>query len=298
EELLSARTEAAIASGTFDAGLETIRADSLVVIERKTVWTHESGAETQLFTIERKDRNRPMSADEALAHAGGKMLVNTRSKRAAVQVAAPSLMLEDGSMERRARLLRPLHHDTVFVSSLENSHWEETDEATFREIWAAEFAAVPEFTTGTIHLVTGLLLPIWRRFPENTARVYRLQTDEGERIIGRMLSGVEVERFCENLGMDAPKLSADDTWEQVADGKAAAHLADGLSLRRVLVMNELRVELSGFTSGMVESLKARGLFGEIIAWKLRLFVPTGEAGKAIFTKLLDRWPLTSLTERA
>ncbi len=98
--------------------------------------------------------------------------------------------------------------------------------------------------------------------------------------------------------MDAPKLSADDAWGLLSEGRAAAHLADGLSLRRVLVMNERRIELSGFTSGMVESLKARGLFGEIIQWKLRLFVPTGEAGKAIFEKLLDRWPLTRLSERA
>lgn len=298
DEILCARTEAAIAAGVHDCGLETIRAESLVVKDRKTVWTHESGAETQVFRIERKDRNKPMTADEALSYTGGKLLVNTRSNRAAVQVAAPALMMEDGSMERRARLLRPMQHDTVFLSSLETSHWEEADESTLRKLWDAEFAAVPEFTTSTIYLVTGLLLPIWRRFPEANARVYRLQTDEGERIIGRMLSGVEVERFCENLGMAAPKLSADVVWEQVAEGKAAAHLADGLSLRRVLIMNEHRIELSGFTSGMVDALKARGLFGEIISWKLRLFVPTGETGKAIFAKLAERWPITNLTERS
>jgi hypothetical protein len=41
----------------------------------------------------------------------------------------------------------------------------------------------------------------------------------------------------------------------------------------------------------------RGLFGEIISWKLRLFVPVGERGKAIFERLTDRWPLTEIVDR-
>ena len=81
------------------------------------------------------------------------------------------------------------------------------------------------------------------------------------------------------------------------DGKVTAHLADGLSLRRVRVMNEHRVELTGFTSGLVDALKARGLMSEIINWKLRLFVPIGDRGRAIFASLLDRWALTQIAER-
>ena len=50
-------------------------------------------------------------------------------------------------------------------------------------------------------------------------------------------------------------------------------LAGGLQIRRSLVMNAHRVELTGFTDGMVPQLKALGLTSEIIAWRLRLFVP-------------------------
>src|SRR3546814_17098545 len=103
-------------------------------------------------------------------------------------------------------------------------------------------ANVPDFSTSTIHLVTGLLLPIWRRLPETNARVYRLQTDDGERIIGRMLLPVEAAAVCRNLGIDAPQMSAADAWGLVNDGKVTAHLADGLSLRRVRVVNEPPVQ--------------------------------------------------------
>jgi hypothetical protein len=207
------------------------------------------------------------------------------------------MMLDDGSMERRVRLIRPMQRDTMSVEDFATTHWKEADEAEFRAAWDKEVVAIPEHSTSTFHLVTGLLLPIWRRLPQAKSQVYRLQTDDGERIIGRFLGQVEMEAFCRNIGMDAPKLSAEDAWTLVHDGKATAHLADGLVLRRLRVMHENRIELTGFTSGMVEALKARGLFGEIISWKLRLFVPVGEAGKAIFESLIDRWQLVQLTDR-
>jgi len=297
EALLNARIEAAITAGVHDAGLETIRAESLIVTDRRTVWKHDSGAETRLFTIQRKDRNRPMSVDDALAIRDGKLLVNTRSHRAAVMTSATSLMLDDGSMQRRVRMIRPMQRDIMSVEDFASSHWKEADEAQFTEVWNTEVTAIPAFSTSTFHLVTGLLLPIWRRLPESNARVYRLQSDDGERIIGRMLTQVEMEAVCRNLGIDAPKISNQDAWGLIMDGKVTAHLADGLSLRRVRVMNENRVELSGFTSGLVEALKARGLVSEIINWKLRLFVPIGDRGRVIFESLLDRWALTQIAER-
>ena len=297
EELLNARIEAAIASGMHDAGLETIRAESLIVTDRRTVWKHDSGAETRLFTIQRKDRNRPMPIDDALALRDGKLLINERSHRAAVRTSATSLMLDDGSIQRRVRLVRPMQRDTMSVEDFASSHWKEADEAQFAEVWNAEVTNVPEFSTSTFHLVTGLLLPIWRRLPESNARVYRLQTDDDERVIGRMLSQIEMEAVCRNLGIDAPKISNEVAWGMILDGKVTAHLADGLSLRRVRVMNENRVELTGFTSGLVEALKARGLMSEIINWKLRVFVPVGDRGQMIFESLLDRWALTQIAER-
>jgi predicted RNA methylase len=297
EEILTARVEAAIAAGIQDQGLETIHAESLIVTDRRVVWTHDSGAETRLFTIERKDRNRPMTTEEALSLDRGHPMVNSRSGRAAIRTSAPSLVHEDGSVERRVRLIRPMQRDTLSVEAFASSHWKDADPNEFRVAWEGELADIPEFTTSTFHLVTGLLLPIWRRLPDTNARVYRLQSDEGERVIGRVLTAVEADALCRNLGIDAPTLSAGEAWDLLAEGKVTVRLADGLSLRRVRVMNDNRVELTGFTSGMVEALEARGLFGEIISWKMRLFVPVGEAGRSILESVVDRWPVIDLTDR-
>ena len=102
EDLLRTRIEGAIASGTYDLGVETVTAESLIVTNRRTLYAHpQSGAETQVFTITRRDRNRPFTLAEALDRANdprARLLVNNQSRRAAVQVPAPSLMLDDGEV--------------------------------------------------------------------------------------------------------------------------------------------------------------------------------------------------------
>jgi protein strawberry notch len=60
-------------------------------------------------------------------------------------------------------------------------------------------------------------------------------------------------------------------------------------------MGAHRVELTGFSDGAVPQLKALGLTSEIIAWRLRLFLPvTGpgaSGGAAMLGAIFDRHPL-------
>jgi hypothetical protein len=76
-------------------------------------------------------------------------------------------------------------------------------------------------------------------------------------------------------------------------------LAGGLQIRRSLVMSAHRVELTGYADGAVPQLKALGLTSEIIAWRLRLFVPTAQdRGLAILAAILERHPLLRANARA
>ena len=212
EGLLQARIEGAIASGTYDVGVETISAASLTIVERRTIYTHPgTGAATQAFTIARCDRNEPLSLAHALEQAakrGCRLLLNRKSHRAAVQIPAPSVMLDDGTVERRVRLVRPLERPSIAVDTLAATAWRPTDPEAFALAWEAELAQLPEFRESTLHIVTGLLLPIWRQLPHDGGRVYRLQTDRacpgagqgpasgGERVIGRQVSPAWVAAAC------------------------------------------------------------------------------------------------------
>ncbi|RVB80644.1 MULTISPECIES: strawberry notch family protein [unclassified Mesorhizobium] len=298
EQLLNAKIEGAIATGVYDLGLETLQAESFLVTDRRTIHVHAAtGAETRLLTIAQRESNKPVSLADALAQLDdprARLLLNERSGRAAVQVPVPAVMLDDGEIERRVRLIRPMEHHHASLKMMAQSHWVETEQAAFAETWNAEVAAVPEFTDSTIHVVAGLLLPIWKRLPNESSRVYRLQTDYGERIIGRRVSPAWA---ASALATGSSSITARDAFTGLIDGRTILDLAEGLQLRRSRVMGVNRIELSGFTDTMRDRLSAYGLFHEIISWKLRMFVPTDASGPTILAKVLERYPIQRIGER-
>ena len=108
ETRIESNIEQAIEAGTFERGVETIRADSLTVASREAVHVHDgSGAQTKLVEVVRRDRIEPMTADAALAlraesagvgH-GTRLMTNGRSRRAALVLPAPSRMFDDGGVQ-------------------------------------------------------------------------------------------------------------------------------------------------------------------------------------------------------
>ena len=113
EDRIAAGIEQAMEAGTYEVGVETVRADSLAVAGRETLYKHPgAGAATELVEIVRRDRLEPTSADAALGigaqtDGGPVLMVNARSNRAAVVLPAPSRMFDDGGVQDRVRLLRP-----------------------------------------------------------------------------------------------------------------------------------------------------------------------------------------------
>jgi hypothetical protein len=142
--------------------------------------------------------------------------------------------------------------------------------------------------------VAGLLLPIWKQLPQDETRVYRLQTDDGQRIIGRRVSPTWV---ATTLAADAPQLTAAQIHALVLKGKTVVRLAEGVEMHRSRVMGVNRIELSGFSEAAKDRLKADGFFSEIISWRLRLFCPADGSGIAVLDRLLSRCPVTGLHAR-
>ncbi|MEQ1551697.1 strawberry notch-like NTP hydrolase domain-containing protein [Sphingorhabdus sp.] len=300
EQLLNAKVESAIAAGSYDLGLETLIADSFTVTCSESIYVHPAtGAETRLLTIAMRERNQPVSLDKALdllREPGARLLVNARSKRAAVQLPARSAMLDDGEVERRIRLIRPMERLNLALNHLAETSWEAVDERTFAPVWQSEVTQVDEFTQSELHIVTGLLLPIWKQLSEESTRVYRLQTDDGTRIVGRRVSPAWAASA--TARQDAPILSPPQALALLREGHTILDLADGLQLRRSRLMQVNRIELTGFGSTAVDRLKAMGLFSEIVSWKLRLFVPDDMvAGSAVIERLFERHPLTRIADR-
>ncbi|ESZ53956.1 hypothetical protein X728_32550 [Mesorhizobium sp. L103C120A0] len=298
EQLLAARIGGAIASGTYDTGLETLRAESFVITDRQVIYAHpRTGAETRLLTITQRKRNRPVMLDAALHHLRDLraiLLINEQSGRAAVQIPTTSIMLDDGEIEPRVRLIRPMEGQNMPLKAMGETRWVEAHREAFAAAWNAEVAETPEFADAVLHMVTGLLLPIWKRLPNESTRVFRLQTDEGERIIGRLVTPAWA---ANDTATGVASLSPEQALAALIDGRTILDLAEGLQLRRSRVIGAWRIELSGFTDMMRERLTAYGLFHEIISWKLRMFVPIDANGLAVLERVLDHFPIDRVSER-
>ena len=131
EVRIAVKVAAAVEGGVYEQGVETVRADSLVLESREAVFVHDaSGAATELCAIVRRDRLHPLAAEEALrmqseALAAGRharLMANPRSGRAALVVSAPARMRDDGGVDERVRLVRPALRDTMAGEALATLH--------------------------------------------------------------------------------------------------------------------------------------------------------------------------------
>jgi len=303
ESLMEAAIEGAMQAGTFDIGVETVSAESIAIEDRQVIATHAgSGATTSLLTLERKDRTEISPIEEIFSQLNtnprARLMHNRQSGRAALVMPTTSLMQDDGTVCPRVRLIRPNAREVMPVESLEKSQWRDTDESAFRFAWEEEVRSIPPFTQARFHMVVGLLLPVWKQFPEENTRVYRLQSDCGQRLIGRLVSPATVAVLKETLLSEAPALSTEDAVATIIKDNTGLLLRDGLALKRSLVMARQRIELTGFSDRDVPRLKALGLMSETITWKLRLFVPVGDEAAAILARLFELYPIQRIVRSA
>ena len=295
ETRIDANIAAAIEAGVFNRGVETVRADSLTIADRETVFVHPTTrAETEIAEIVKRDPLIPLSADDALAaHRRGsdkapELVVNAQSDRAALVMPDASRMLDDGGVETRFRLIRPREPETIASKALAASNWAPADEPTWRHLWDTEIASLPSHTETRFWLVAGLLLPIWDRLPEKNLRVRRVTADDGEQLIGRILLAGEVRDVRAAFGIDGgPALSAEELQDEIMVRGQTVRLANGWKIARRRHMNAERIEIEGPTDRDLAALKRAGCTTEIVAWRTRVFAPTAAA----LQQVMERWPV-------
>ncbi len=296
EDRITAGIEQAVEAGTYEVGVETVRADSLAAAGRETLYRHPgSGAATELVEIVRRDRMEPTSADAALEIGGQTdrapvLMVNARSNRAAVVLPAPSGLFDDGGVQERVRLLRPAGRDSMAKAELDASNWRKAAETEWRTLWEDEITDLPSHRESRFWLAAGLLLPVWDRLPAENMRVRRLRTDDGEALIGRVLDFEQVRAVRSAFGLGAgPAMTGAEAFDAVMGRGAALALANGWRLARRRIMGADRVEIEGPVDSDTAVLKRMGCTVEIVSWRTRIFAP----GPDLLERVIQRWPLAA-----
>ncbi|MGB4498375.1 MAG: strawberry notch C-terminal domain-containing protein, partial [Methylococcaceae bacterium] len=171
------------------------------------------------------------------------------------------------------------------------------DEADAKAMWNEQIAAAPKTETKTERMIVGVILPIWDRL-QGSEKIMRMQADDGEQLLGRMVSAKDSASILKNLGLDssASKLTPDETIKQIKGG-AKAVLANGWEVFTSTVNGEKRIEIkptktSSFSTPEQAILKSQGVFHERIAWVDRFFIPTDN--NDTFKRITDSKPVVDL----
>jgi hypothetical protein len=173
-------------------------------------------------------------------------------------------------------------------SDFEESGWEELDYQSFAASWNEEVATAPTHRTSQFYLITGVLLPVWKRLQSDKVQVCRLQTDDGQTLLGRMVEASHIHKVFANFGLDnAANLTPELIMTHVLGSLTPHRFGNGMELRSSTVMGNPRLELVGFREGQKDRLKAIGCMGEIISYRYRMFVPLGENAPHIVSQIAE-----------
>jgi hypothetical protein len=160
---------------------------------------------------------------------------------------------------------RPARHEYKFAADLAESAWQETDIETFSRLWAAEAdEAAARTETDTIHLATGLLLPIWNSLSRHYIAVRRVVDGEGNSWLGRLVDESDVPGILKKFGI-ASEFQASPTAVLAALGQKGSAVIDRpwpMTIKRSLVNGEQRIELVGELYSQLAWLKSLGCFTE------------------------------------
>jgi predicted RNA methylase len=286
------RIEQAKEGGYFEVGVETLKADGFSLIEQKPLYTHQgTDSITMCNHIERRDRVTPMQLQDALERCADykpRLVRNNTSGRVAICISTRGHVDEQGALIPRVSLIRPLTQSAMNKSDFEESGWEELDYHSFAASWNEEVATAPTHRTSQFYLITGVLLPVWKRLQSDKVQVCRLQTDDGSTLLGRMVDSSQIHKVFANFGLDnSQNLTPELIITHVLGSLTPYRFGNGMELRSSTVMGNQRLELVGFREGQKDRLKAIGFMGEIISYRYRMFVPLGENAPHIVSQIAE-----------
>lgn len=284
--LIQARADAAREAGTLDVGVETIRAEKIVTLADQCLRVDpRTGAETRLLHLELHLKPRITSWDRLMRIWGNTdgigFLHNGRSGRVALGVPSWSITDEEGRVIPMLSLERPTGSSRISEGELALSHWKPIAHDRFRDLWDAECReALAKVDTETVHVATGLLLPVWHKLPGDDVRVWRIDDGADTTILGRIIHPRALTRLQSEFGLSGNTTSlSPDELLRGAEATGGVPIP-GLKRARLVmatVNNSRRLEIRDYAPEHRNWLKSCGAFSEVLSFKTRLFLPPDNA---------------------
>jgi len=298
--------EAARQEGRLDLGVETIQALSAEKTRDEVLYRHKgTSAETRhvrLRLTHPTELTRWEEVSERVARkvqsakARGAFLsfrTNVHSGQVYAFFETRSYTNEKGAVVERVRRIGPRSNALFDTTEVEAKHQAvPTQEA--QALWRQEIEAAPKTYTEEVSLLTGVLVPIWDRIRAGNPRIYRVQTESGERLIGRLLPQKVLWQTIQAITGGDLGLSPEEIIQVILKEGARATLSNRWHLARRRVQGERRIELLGPSRPAMDELREDGVLVEIVRYKTRYFLPTGPNGPEVLARLTEHRDVVDL----
>jgi endonuclease YncB( thermonuclease family) len=297
-ERMDRHIQMAIEDGTLDAGMETLRAKKVEKLNEQVVYTDKSGAETKYVEFDVTNDAPLLKFNEAGQYAKEGFVQNIKSGRTWAVSPVRTRTNRYGEIESVHGLtgVERSRHNVLKEDIDDPEKYKKLSKEESKVLWDKEYSEHPKEMKHREHMISGTLLPIWDRLVGHP-RIMRVQTEEGERFIGRIINPGDVARTLNNLGasQSAVKMTGKQAKDSVIKQNYSIDLANDWKIVRRKVSGEDRIEITGVPYNFVEQLKGYGAFTERINYETRVFVPTTEKGNEVLEKVLKDHPIVAAT---
>ena len=298
-ERLHIATEKALQDGSLDRGLENYRADRIVLNETTDIRADEAtGATTKYFNLTAYNKTKPLEfgnvKTDNSAFIGFYQSKNTGAVRAAYKTS--SMTDEYGNVTENCRLTGQDGNEYLPLSRLTNN-WNKLTPETAEKLWDKAVADLPEFRTNNLHLIGGTVLPVWDKLPTENVRIYRVLTEDGDMLIGRVIPEDMIDATLDRLGAtrEKDKIETVDLLQQIKNGDTV-YLDNEWRIVQRRVSNEQRLEVIGADFLHNDLLTKKGLFTERIGYQTRYFIPAEKDTVRILDDVLKISPVNYVSK--
>jgi len=301
---MDAIIEAHARAGTLDVGMETLHADSVEKVQDEVVHIEErTGAETKYVKLKTVNPAPILTFEAAQNNYAGKGFYRNKTSGKVWAVTVRNVTNRETGDVVETAVLRSVTYSEqrVRMDEFTPEKWERLLPRKARELWGAEIEKAPKTVTRDVHMIAGALLPVWDRLHGGHSRVMRVQTDQGERMIGRIIPESNLEDTLQRLGVSLQdgatkvNLSAEEIHSRVLDQNYEIQLVNDWTIVRRRVSGDDRIEIKGLSYADFNNYSKDGVFSERIDWNTRFFIPANREGVRAIRAIIKDVPVLSAT---
>ena len=290
--------EAAIQAGTLDTGMENVKADKIEILDDKIIREDGNGGAATHY-IQAKTYKKPritttvVEAETQRSGFVGIYETDNGSVRAVYRMADKTT--EWGQVTKQYRLVGPNRdaNTTVWQENTLAKRAKLLDKKDWQRAWDKEVAQVPEYNEDTLHMLTGALLPIWDKLPqEGTTKVKRLIAADGRAYLGRQIPASQIDLTLRQFQTNrtAEKLDAATVMDRALQkGEHFRLTRERAEIFRSRVSGEWRLEIRMMNAWQLQ--RYSGIIRERINFQDRFFIPKSEIGEKLLADLLEHNPV-------